>query len=238
MFGLASCTSNGPLHRRGTGQWDPKNLDFKLSEQPDWYNTLANLDTGVIETPFDKFGNYRHRTPPKAITDIPDPTAPNPEPTPAPYIEKDKVSTTSTTSSDGNFKIFELNFKDVYYECCNLNCSYIVAEGNMGAMGTVATELETVFDSNSEPDLADPLTTSLSATPPSPTTVTAGPQLVVPSRIKYEKYKDYFLHVPTRKIQKTFKNTTQMASNVIAGWKAIHADPQVSFPSAQCLLSP
>ena len=45
------------------GQWDPKVLDFKLLEQEDWHTTLADLDTGVIKTPFDEFGNYRHRTP-------------------------------------------------------------------------------------------------------------------------------------------------------------------------------
>ena len=81
-------------------------------------------------------------------------------------------------------------------------------------MGTAPTAIETVFDSDSEdtPDTV-PSSDDKSGTP----TVQAGPQLVVPSRIKYEKYKDYFLHVPTRKIQKTFENTTQMASNVIAG---------------------
>ena len=123
------------------GQWDPKVLDFKLLEQEDWHTTLADLDTGVIKTPFDEFGNYRHRTPPKAITEIPDPAAPTPAPTPAPYIEKDEQSTSSSDSGEYDFKIFELNFTDTYYECCNLNRSYIVAEGDIGSMGTAPTAI-------------------------------------------------------------------------------------------------
>ena len=45
-----------------------------------------------------------------------------------------------------------LTRQDVYYECCNLNRSYILPEGDIGAMGTVATELETIFDSDSDDD--------------------------------------------------------------------------------------
>ena len=52
------------------GQWDSKVLDFNLSNQPDWYNTLCDLDTGHINSTFDKFGNYRQREPMSAIFPI------------------------------------------------------------------------------------------------------------------------------------------------------------------------
>ena len=41
--------------------WDPKILDNVLSDKDDWYNTLRDLDEGIIDSPFDMFGNYRHR---------------------------------------------------------------------------------------------------------------------------------------------------------------------------------
>ena len=81
-------------------------------------------------------------------------------------------------------------------------------------MGTVATELETILDSDSDDDT---VTISDTDDDSKPKTVIAGPQLVVPSRINYDRYRDFFLHVPTWKIQKTFENTTQFTSNVIAG---------------------
>jgi hypothetical protein len=38
-----------------------------------------------------------------------------------------------------------------------------------------------------------------------------------PSKVDYARYKPYFLNVPEEKIRRTFENTTQMATNVIAG---------------------
>jgi hypothetical protein len=37
------------------------------------------------------------------------------------------------------------------------------------------------------------------------------------SRKDYAKYRPYFLHVPVDKVRKTFKNTTQFATNVVSG---------------------
>jgi hypothetical protein len=35
----------------------------------------------------------------------------------------------------------------------------------------------------------------------------------------YEQYRPYFLHVPVKKIRKTFENTTQHATNIVSGPK-------------------
>jgi hypothetical protein len=37
------------------------------------------------------------------------------------------------------------------------------------------------------------------------------------SKVDYKKYRPYFLHVPAHKIKKTFKQSTQYATNVMAG---------------------
>jgi hypothetical protein len=41
--------------------WNPKILDLMLSDEPDWYDTLKEWDEGKITSPFDQYGNYRHR---------------------------------------------------------------------------------------------------------------------------------------------------------------------------------
>jgi hypothetical protein len=46
----------------------------------------------------------------------------------------------------------------------------------------------------------------------------------------YEQYRPYFLHVPVEKIRKTFKNTTQHATNIVSGPK-IHQTIQSPYPT-------
>jgi hypothetical protein len=46
----------------------------------------------------------------------------------------------------------------------------------------------------------------------------------------YEQYRPYFLHVPVKKICKTFKNTTQHATNIVSGPK-IHQTIQSPYPA-------
>ena len=52
-------------------QWDPRVLDNTITDKDDWYNTLKQYDDGLISTPFDEYGNYRHRTVPEATTILP-----------------------------------------------------------------------------------------------------------------------------------------------------------------------
>jgi len=57
--------------------WDPTVLDNTLTDRDDWYNTLKELDDGIINTPFDQYGNYRKRTledEVKILPSIEDPT--------------------------------------------------------------------------------------------------------------------------------------------------------------------
>ena len=43
----------------GEGNWDPTILDNVISDRDDWVNNIKDLDSGLINTPFDEFGNYR-----------------------------------------------------------------------------------------------------------------------------------------------------------------------------------
>ena len=36
-------------------------LSHTISDKKDWFNTLSDLDKGIIVTPFDEHGNYRNR---------------------------------------------------------------------------------------------------------------------------------------------------------------------------------
>ena len=49
-------------------EWDPKALDHNVTDQEDWCNTIKEIDDGLIQTPFDEYGNYRKRTIPEAFT--------------------------------------------------------------------------------------------------------------------------------------------------------------------------
>jgi hypothetical protein len=46
----------------------------------------------------------------------------------------------------------------------------------------------------------------------------------------YKQYRPYFLHVPIKKIRKTFKNTTQHATNIVSGPK-LHQTIQSPYPA-------
>ena len=38
-------------------EWDPKVMDFKLSDTEAWHNLIQDLDRGLYDSPFDRFGN-------------------------------------------------------------------------------------------------------------------------------------------------------------------------------------
>ena len=47
----------------GGVDWNPKVLDNTITDKEGWYNTMKAADDGLIPSPFDEYGNYRHRTP-------------------------------------------------------------------------------------------------------------------------------------------------------------------------------
>ena len=118
--------------------WDPKVLDHTLSDKEDWINTLKDLDEGIIQTPFDMYGNYRDR---QLTSHVDDP----------PANDRSEIQA-------------------AFHRISNLNERY------------TSHELESK-----------------------------------PTKINYEKYRPYFLHVPVEKIRRTFQNTTQYATNVMSG---------------------
>jgi hypothetical protein len=46
-------------------------MDNMISDKEDWYDTLKKYDDGLIQTPFDEYGNYRHRTVPEHVQVLP-----------------------------------------------------------------------------------------------------------------------------------------------------------------------
>lgn len=57
-------------------EWDPTVLDNIISDQEDWYTNIKDLNEGLIVTPFDERGNYKHREPQPEIVILPDPNEP------------------------------------------------------------------------------------------------------------------------------------------------------------------
>lgn len=52
-------------------EWNPTVLDNTISDKDDWYDTIRELDDGLIKTPFDQFGNYLHRHVPEPVVILP-----------------------------------------------------------------------------------------------------------------------------------------------------------------------
>jgi len=44
-------------------EWNPNVLDYRLTDKEDWKQTLKDLDTGIMETPFSRTGEYLKREP-------------------------------------------------------------------------------------------------------------------------------------------------------------------------------
>ncbi len=87
-------------------EWDPTFIDNILTDQDDWYNTLKQYDDGLIQTPFDEYGNYRHRHVPANVQELP-PVDPDAEV--SPEIEVDFAET----------------FRQAYDVASNLNSVYV-----------------------------------------------------------------------------------------------------------------
>ena len=49
----------------GSEEWEPKVLDHKLSDNPNWFGEVKEdtLDSYLKESPFDAYGNYKYRYP-------------------------------------------------------------------------------------------------------------------------------------------------------------------------------
>ena len=52
------------------GEWDPKVLDYMLTDQDDWMNIVKRDGDPVYKSPFDERGEYLHTQPPKLSPEI------------------------------------------------------------------------------------------------------------------------------------------------------------------------
>ena len=42
-------------------EWDPTVLNHEIINDTEWYDAVSDMQEGIINSPFDEFGNYRHR---------------------------------------------------------------------------------------------------------------------------------------------------------------------------------
>ena len=179
-------------------EWKPTLLDNTLSSQPDWYNHVKQIDDGLIDTPFDQFGNYRHR-----VSDSEAKKQDIDEGPPPP----DCISTNNHITQDDSRQDIEdvydnvrdptLELREVFHAACNLNQLYVVEEHETDENPFNPTEPE---DGDND--------TEIEVNPPKEQQV---------AKINYEKYRPYFLHVPVEKVKQTFLHSTQFATNVMSG---------------------
>ncbi len=84
--------------------WNPTVLDNIISDKEDWYNDVKKAEDGKYDSPFDQFGNYKHREPEPLVQDIPA------------IGEEDK---------DNEEQGVTINFRDCYAIANELNERYI-----------------------------------------------------------------------------------------------------------------
>ena len=104
------------------------------------------------------------------------------------------------------------------------------AEANLYEVFRAASNLNQryIYDSETMPSAADDDDASEPTLPPKPPSLEVNPEVEsTPSKVDYEKYRPYFLHVPKHKVQKTFENTTQHATNIQSG---IHVGMTLKSP--------
>ena len=190
-------------------EWDPTVLDNVISDKEDWYNTLKDLDKGLIKTPFDQYGNYRHRQPVDPVEiaeDTVDPDMPELHWRRGDDSSDDESSDGSVDSDDESEGEPEMNLHDTYDAVSNLNLCYVCFDAE--ATGTVDDDLGDNYEKKVEIENPE----------------------IQKKKVDYETYKPYFLHVPTKKIRKTFENTTQFATNVVSGHNIIQTNKS-PFPA-------
>ena len=171
-------------------EWNPIVIDHTLSDREDWYNTLKELDDGLILTPFDEYGNYRKREPEVNVQEdppiTPDDAQPEPEDVPVP----DDMSSTEESSSHTSYEDDDStpDFTAAFHEASDLNRRYICFDHEIG------------LDDDDQKEVEVAPIAEVKKRPPD-----------------YDKYRPYFLQAPTEKIRQTFRNTTQFATNVMSG---------------------
>ena len=191
-------------------EWKPTLLDNTLSDQSDWCNYVKQLDDGLIDTPFNQFGDYRFRVPDseaKKQDDQEEPTVPDCISNNNHSIQEDSRQDTEESSDETNDPLKEL--REVFHAASNLNQLYIVEEheSDDNPFNPVETD--------------DDQSATIEVPPAKERQVT---------KIDYEKYRPYFLHVPVEKVKQTFLHSTQFATNVMSG-RIIHQTIKSPYPA-------
>jgi len=172
-------------------------LDHMLTDNPDWVSEVKRDEDQECDSPFDNWGECKHREPVRAGVPIENPTGP-------PSEDPDDIEV-NLHSSD-----IEVNFHaddatreahQAHQEVSNLNKTFVC-----GGKGMPDNEVETVEEEEDETK------EDIEANAP--------PAETKPKPVDCSKCRRQFLHVPIKKIKRTFAVTTQNAASVVHGPKA------------------
>ena len=177
------------------GEWDPTVPDHMLNDDDDWVSEAKRDEDQECDSPFDNRGEHKHKEPVRAGVPIENPTGP-------PSKDPDEIEVNFHSDEiEVNFHACDATrqVRQAHQEASNLNKTH-VCEGE----GMPDDEVETVEkeDETKEDIEANPL----AETNPKP--------------IDYSKCRRQFLHVPIKKIRKTFTAKTQNAASIAHGPKA------------------
>ena len=98
--------------------WELELVDNVLSDRDDWYNIICGLNNGFIQTPFNQYGNYKHRQP-------------------VPHVEvQPTIGEQAAAMQDNRDAHFiEVNctelFRHDFFKASNLNQQYLIQEAEI-----------------------------------------------------------------------------------------------------------
>ena len=125
--------------------WDPRILDHSLTDKDDWYNTVKELDDGLIETPFDEYGNYRKREVPQSFARLPSIHE---------EVEVNHLEYSSTTRNlpaiPPQFRSSTVSLRDTFEQVSNMNQAYVCYKADI-----TIDEAHRVFDKDIAGDTDD-----------------------------------------------------------------------------------
>ena len=99
--------------------WDPRRLDFTLSDREDWFDLMKEKDPGLYKSPFDINGEFIDRKRPPALT----PVVPDPDEEIAAL--DDKVEDDCIDVNLHDIELEDVYFRACFHEASNLNLIYI-----------------------------------------------------------------------------------------------------------------
>jgi hypothetical protein len=226
-------------------KWDPTKFNLSLSDKEDWYNTICELEEGKIKSAFDEYGRYLGREPTTApalqinlnneeedddesVPDLDDDASSSDNDSEPRLVRLRNFSDDEDSDDKDGYTNGALHeFRVAFHIVSDLNSDFEAFPTVTRRIKKILLQKEAKEKGRSKDDDTPrgeeeeeektPIDTEAAVKDEDTDLQFTDTSQVKDSRKDYTKYRPYFLHVPVDKLQKTFENTSQFATNVVSG---------------------